>query len=124
MSDSDRYTTNTFKPSAQSDEIPSWGCVAITLDPKGKRYQTFLENNNHLQVDTFYGIKGAHLSKEEIISQGLATEDLLASGLTNSGTIGCAASQSIQTAFFKASALPDSVLSKYSERGIQTRSGS
>ena len=92
MSDSDRYTTNTFKPSAQSDEIPSWGCVAITLDPKGKRYQTFLENNNHLQVDTFYGIKGVHLSKEEIISQGLATEELLASGLTNSGTIGCAAS--------------------------------
>ena len=30
-------------------------------------------------------------------------------------------SASIQTAFFKVSALPDSVLSKYSEKGIQTR---
>ena len=73
-------------------ERKSWKCIAITLDPEGERYQSFLENNNHLQIDTFQGIKGANLTTEEIILQGLATQDLLASGLTNSGRIGCAAS--------------------------------
>lgn len=82
---------NTKSLSTKPDK-KSWKCVAITLDPQGRRYQTFLENNNHIQIETFQGIKGADLSKEEIISQGLATEKLITSGLTNDGTIGCAAS--------------------------------
>ena len=77
--------------SAKSDQ-KLWECIAITLDPEGKRYKTFLENNSHIQIEIFQGIKGTDLSKEEIISQGLATEELITSGLTNGGRIGCAAS--------------------------------
>ena len=69
-----------------------WECLAITLDPEGKRYKTFLENNNHLQIDAFQGIKGKDLSKEEIISEGLATDELVLSPLLTNGAIGCAAS--------------------------------
>lgn len=75
-----------------TSERKQWKCIAITLDPEGKRYKTFLENNNHIQIETFKGVKGADLSKEKIISQGLATEELITSGLTNDGRIGCAAS--------------------------------
>lgn len=84
-------TTNANKLSTTSERKP-WKCIAITLDPEGKRYKTFLENNSHIQIETFQGIKGTDFSKEEIISQGLATEELITSGLTNAGSIGCAAS--------------------------------
>ena len=84
-------TTKAKSLSAKSAQ-KSWKCLAITLEPEGKRYQTFLENNNHLQVETFQGIKGADLSKEEIISLGLATKDLALSPLLTNGAIGCAAS--------------------------------
>ena len=70
----------------------SWGCIAITLDPQGARYKNFLKNNNHLTVETFQGVKGTELSKQEIVSQGLATNDLVLSPLMTHGTIGCAAS--------------------------------
>ena len=69
-----------------------WECLAITLDPEGKRYQTFLENNNHLEIKTFQGIKGRDLQKEEIVNQGLATEDLVFSALLKYGLVGNAAS--------------------------------
>lgn len=77
--------------SARSDHKP-WKCLAITLDPKGKRYQTFLENNNHLQVESFLGVKGANLTREEMISQGLATRELVFSPLLKYGLVGNAAS--------------------------------
>ena len=79
------------KHSIMSNKKP-WKCLAITLDPESKRYQTFIENNGHLEVDAFRGIKGAELSKEEIIKKGLATQDLLTSGLSNNGRLGAAAS--------------------------------
>ena len=84
-------TTSAKSGSAKSDQKP-WKCLAITLDPGGTRYQTFLEGNNHLQVETFQGIKGEDLHKEEIISRGLATKELALSSLLTNGAIGCAAS--------------------------------
>ena len=62
------------------------------MDPEGTRYKTFLENNNHLPVETFQGVKGSDLSKEEIISQGLATDDLASTTLLTSGAVGVSAS--------------------------------
>ena len=70
----------------------SWKCFAITLDPEGERYQTFLENNNHLQIETFQGIIGRELTDEAIINQGLATSELVLSQLLKKGAIGCSAS--------------------------------
>ena len=69
-----------------------WRRLAITLDPHGNRYQTFLENNKHIQISAFRGINGAKLSKEEIIQQGIATEELVSSNLFKAGRVGCAAS--------------------------------
>jgi len=83
--------TNTKSLSAKSNQ-KQWECLAITLDPEGKRYQTFLENNSHLQIKTFQGIKGSDLSNEEIVSQGLATNELALSQVLTNGAIGCAAS--------------------------------
>ena len=84
-------TTSAKRASTKSDQKP-WKCLAITLDPGGTRYQTFLEDNNHLQVEIFQGIKGEDLQKEEIINQGLATKELALSSLLTNGAIGCAAS--------------------------------
>ena len=84
-------TTSTKNASAKYDQKP-WKCIAITLEPGGTRYQTFSEGNKHLQVETFQGIKGEDLQKEEIISQGLATKELSLSSLLTNGAIGCAAS--------------------------------
>ena len=84
--------TTIIKRLSTTSEQKQWKCIAITLDPEGKRYKTFLENNSHLQIDTFQGVKGADLSIEEIISQGLATKELALSSLLTNGAIGCAAS--------------------------------
>jgi len=81
----------TTKHSTKSNKTP-WKCIAITLDPEGKRYKSFSGNNSHLKIETFQGIKGADLSKEEIISKGLATKNLVQSGLSSDGGIGCASS--------------------------------
>jgi len=69
-----------------------WKKIAITLDPKGERYGEFLENNKHLEIDTFQGIKGKDLSIEQMINQGLAKEELVTSPLLKFGLIGNAAS--------------------------------
>lgn len=83
--------TKTRSPAGESDQKP-WQCVAITLDPEGERYRSFLANNNHLQVETFQGIKGRDLPTKAIISQGLATSELALSPSLTLGAIGCAAS--------------------------------
>ena len=70
----------------------SWKCMAITLDPKSKRFQEFIKNNCHLDIEVFQGIKGVEMDEEEIVKKGLATTELLKSGLTNRGRLGCAAS--------------------------------
>ena len=77
--------------STESHKKP-WQCIGITMAPEGKRYKTFLDNNNHLAVETFQGVRGSDLSKEEIISQGLATDDLAYATLLTSGAVGNAAS--------------------------------
>lgn len=69
-----------------------WDCVAITLDPEGKRYKTFLKKNDHLAAKTFIGVKGADLSTAEMISRGLTDEELSVSPLLKYGLIGNAAS--------------------------------
>ena len=84
-------TTNALGISAKAEKKP-WGCVAITLDPDGKRYKTFLKKNNHLSTKTFLGVKGSDLSKEEMVSQGLAAEELAFSPLLKYGLVGNAAS--------------------------------
>ena len=83
--------TNIKSLTAKSDQ-KQWKCLAITWDCLAESYQNFLENNNHLQIETFQGIKGRDLLKEEIISQGLATSQLAWSPLLTNGAIGCAAS--------------------------------
>lgn len=85
------FTASTKVMQAESDQN-SWNCVAITLDPESDRYQSFLHNNDHLKIQTFYGITGKSLSTNEIISKGLATQELLDSGLATPGALGCAAS--------------------------------
>jgi len=62
------------------------------MDPEGTHYKTFLENNNHLPLENFQEVKGSDLSKKEIISQGLAIDDLASTTLLTSGAVGCAAS--------------------------------
>ena len=58
-----------------------WRYVSITLNPGEERYQTFPENNNHLQIETFQGVLGKHLTEQEIIKQGLVTGELAFSPL-------------------------------------------
>ena len=83
--------TNPRRPSTDSGQN-TWKCLAITLDPEGERYQKFLRNNSHLQIETFQGIKGREIPKKEIVSQGLATNELACSPSLTNGAIGCAAS--------------------------------
>jgi len=75
-----------------SQDTPQWETIAITIEPQGQRYAEFKSNNNHLEITPFTAIKGSDLSKQEIISQGLATEELMATNLWTAGGIGCAAS--------------------------------
>lgn len=82
---------NTKAPSSESIQ-KTWKCLAITLDPGGKRHQKFLDKNNHLKIETFPGVKGVDLSKEDIVIQRLATEELSLSPLLTNGAVGCAAS--------------------------------
>ena len=70
----------------------SWECLAITLNPKAERYQNFLENNSHLKIETFQGIIGSDMTKQEIVERGLATRELAFSPLLKKGAIGCSAS--------------------------------
>ena len=90
MSDFDR-TSNAREFSRKLTKA-SWRCVAITLDPGGKRYKSFLRNNNHLQIETFHGFKGEDIPQDEIINRKLATKELAVSPLLTPGAIGCAAS--------------------------------
>ena len=50
--------------------------VSITIDSKSKRYYEFLKNH-HLEVKNFNAIIGKNLSEEKILSENLATNDLL-----------------------------------------------
>ena len=85
-------STNSTERLSGTSKVMLWECLAITLDSEGKRYQTFLENNSHLQIETFQGINGSNLSTEEIIREGLVTNELALSPLLEYGAIGCAAS--------------------------------
>ena len=67
-------------------------CLAITLDPNGERYKTFLKNNEHLQPEYFRGVIGKDLRISEIIRQSLATKELCHSTFFKYGMMGNAAS--------------------------------
>ncbi len=67
--------------------------LAITLDKKGKRYKTFVENNSHLKINPFEAIIGRKLTKEKLLEENLATLDLISHETFFSyGAFGCAAS--------------------------------
>ena len=67
--------------------------LAITLDKKGKRYKTFIENNSHLKINPFDARIGQNLTKEQILEENLATLDFISHDTFFSyGAIGCAAS--------------------------------
>jgi len=66
---------------------------AISLDPEGERYRTFAERNAHLGAITILrAIKGADISREERVSSGLMTAELVAADAVTDGIVGCAAS--------------------------------
>ena len=73
-------------------DAPAWETLAITLEPTGQRYLEFKSNNKHLAITAFPAIKGTNIPKEDVIRQGIATEDLVATSLLTPGAVGCAAS--------------------------------
>jgi tetratricopeptide (TPR) repeat protein/GR25 family glycosyltransferase involved in LPS biosynthesis len=77
----------------QKPNIPHlWETIAITLEPTGERYLEFKFNNKHLEITPFLALRGTDISKEEATSQGIATEELMATSLLTPGALGCAAS--------------------------------
>lgn len=67
--------------------------LAITLDKKGERYKTFIENNSHLDINPFQAIIGKNLTKQKILEEKIATLDLISHDTFFSyGAFGCAAS--------------------------------
>jgi len=73
-------------------DSPAWETLAITLEPTGQRYIGFKNNNKHLKITPFTALKGTDIPKEELLSQGIATEDLVATSLLTPGAAGNAAS--------------------------------
>jgi glycosyl transferase, family 25 len=66
---------------------------AISLDPDGRRYQTFTQRNTHLgHITIFNAIRGADISNDERVASGLMTAELVAQNSATQGTVGCAAS--------------------------------
>ncbi len=66
---------------------------AITLEPGGTRSQTFLTRNAHLgHINIFKAIKGVDIPRDERVSSGLMTQELVDAGTVKEGTVGCAAS--------------------------------
>ena len=70
----------------------AWETLAITLEPKGQRYLEFKSNNKHLAIAPFTALRGTDIPKEEVIRQGIATEELVTTPLLTPGAVGCAAS--------------------------------
>jgi tetratricopeptide (TPR) repeat protein/GR25 family glycosyltransferase involved in LPS biosynthesis len=75
-----------------SHSTNQWETVAITLEPEGQRFKDFVSNNSHLDITPFQAARGIDLSKKEMIKQGLASKDLVATSLLTPGAAGCAAS--------------------------------
>lgn len=64
----------------------------ITLDPLGMRFQNFKNCNKHLDLKTFQAIRGSDLLDDDVVSSGLATQELANSSLLTLSAKGCAAS--------------------------------
>tara|TARA_B100001093_G_C26753883_1_gene982443 strand:- start:108 stop:851 length:744 start_codon:yes stop_codon:yes gene_type:complete len=66
---------------------------SITLNSNGQRYKTFLQNNSHLEIEPFEGIKGNNLSTDDILKENIATKELISNKkIFSPGGMGCAAS--------------------------------
>ena len=67
--------------------------TAITTNFNGERYNQFLKNNSHLEIKSFEAILGNDLSHDEVLTQNLATSQLIShKGFFSPGAIGCGAS--------------------------------
>ena len=69
-----------------------WSIYGISLDKQSQRCIDFLKDNTHLNIKIIKGINGADLSKNKVISSGLATKSLLETGLLTAGALGNAES--------------------------------
>jgi len=72
--------------------LKNWRTVAITMDPCGQRFKYFLDKNRHLEIETFNAIDGRTLDFNELVKNGLISEELSRSSLLTKGTAGCAES--------------------------------
>jgi len=62
------------------------------MDAGSPRFKAFRQANPGLQVEVLIGSRGASMSQDERIAQGLVTAELARSGLLHEGTLGCALS--------------------------------
>ena len=51
--------------------------LAITLDKKGERYKTFIENNSHLDINPFQAIIGKNLTELKSSIRSLETQIII-----------------------------------------------
>ena len=64
----------------------------ITLDPDSARFAAFRSANSRLRFHALKGIRGADLSRDMRIANGLVTQQALDAGAVSDGEVGCAAS--------------------------------
>lgn len=79
-------------PAAPEPGQRDWAACVITLDARSPRFRRFAEANSHLPFEPFAGVRGADIPDDQRIASGLATPELVASGLLTHGAAGCAAS--------------------------------
>ena len=83
------YNTMTIKLKQMSKE---WRTFAIAMDQDTQRFRSFEKNNSHLEFEVFNAVNGKNLDFNELVSNGLITEELSTSPLLTKGTAGCAES--------------------------------
>ena len=69
-----------------------WRTFVIAMDQDSQRFRSFENNNSHLNFQVFNAVNGKNLDFNELISNGLITEELSTSPLLTKGTAGCAES--------------------------------
>ena len=61
----------------------------ISLDPQGKRFESFHKANPQLNYRIFKGIRGAEISREERLSRSIVTAQCLDQDAVTDGHVGC-----------------------------------
>ena len=75
-----------------------WRSIAITMNPSSQRFKSFQKKNLHLDCEIFEAINGQTLDFQELVKNGLITEDLSKSPVLTKGAAGCAAATAATTA--------------------------